>query len=261
MEVNSQTWHSDLDYNKWVALAPSGLRYKHAAAIFDDKLYIIGGAHKGGYLSHCQVLDLKTLIRSVIKLKIEATNKDGPQLEVFPETSSHSMIKWKNRLLLFAGLTKSATYKVTVRFIDLESYTSGVVETFGIIPVSRRGQSVTLFGSKVIMFGGKDWSGRLLNDVHVLDLETMTWIAVETTYVIYSYYYIFAVLSVQCLKDRSTSINSGSESFSLSNHQITVIYNNNVGRLPHLDRQITVIFPQKIFIFHSLTFQFIHLQS
>lgn len=52
--------------------------------------------------------------------------------------------------------------------------------------VARGGQSVTLFGSKLIMFGGEDGNRRLLNDVHVLDLETMTWSAVETTYVIYS---------------------------------------------------------------------------
>lgn len=48
--------------------------------------------------------------------------------------------------------------------------------------IARSGQSVTLFGSKLIMFGGEDRSRRLLNDVHVLDLESMTWTAAETTY-------------------------------------------------------------------------------
>ncbi|KAH6763516.1 Galactose oxidase/kelch repeat superfamily protein, partial [Perilla frutescens var. hirtella] len=47
--------------------------------------------------------------------------------------------------------------------------------------VARSGQSVAQFGSKIIMFGGEDRHRRLLNDVHVLDLETMTWSAVETT--------------------------------------------------------------------------------
>lgn len=36
------------------------------------------------------------------------------------------------------------------------------------------------------MFGGEDWNRRLLNDVNVLDLETMLWTAVETMYVLYS---------------------------------------------------------------------------
>ena len=49
--------------------------------------------------------------------------------------------------------------------------------------VARGGQSVTLVGSKLVMFGGEDRNRRLLNDVRILDLETMTWSSVETTYV------------------------------------------------------------------------------
>ena len=45
--------------------------------------------------------------------------------------------------------------------------------------VARGGHSVTLVGSKLIVFGGEDRSRKLLNDVHVLDLETMTWSVVE----------------------------------------------------------------------------------
>ncbi|GER33182.1 kelch repeat-containing protein [Striga asiatica] len=93
----------------------------------------------------------------------------------------YKVIKWETKLLLLAGLSKDSSDWVTVRFFDLESYNCGVVETFGNAPVNRSGQSVTLFSSKLIMFGGEDCNGRLLNDVHVLDLETMTWSAVETT--------------------------------------------------------------------------------
>lgn len=45
--------------------------------------------------------------------------------------------------------------------------------------IARTGHSATLFGSKIIMFGGEDSSRRLLNDIHVLDLETLTWDVVE----------------------------------------------------------------------------------
>lgn len=44
-----------------------------------------------------------------------------------------------------------------------------------IFQAARAGQSTTLVGSRLIMFGGEDRSSRLLNDVNVLDLETMTW--------------------------------------------------------------------------------------
>ncbi|GKA92652.1 acyl-CoA-binding domain-containing protein 6-like protein [Tanacetum coccineum] len=42
------------------------------------------------------------------------------------------------------------------------------------------GQSVSFVCSKLIMFGGEDKNRRLMNDVHVLDLETMTWNVVDT---------------------------------------------------------------------------------
>ena len=42
------------------------------------------------------------------------------------------------------------------------------------------GQSATLVGSRVIVFGGEDMSRKLLNDVHMLDLENMTWDAIKT---------------------------------------------------------------------------------
>ncbi|GFQ03659.1 acyl-coa-binding domain-containing protein 4 [Phtheirospermum japonicum] len=188
MGAESESWFQESNYDQWVALPVSGqrpsARYKHAATIIDEKLYIAGGSRNGRYLSDFQVFDLKSLTWSILKLNMEANvkiNDGGVPQDVFPATSGHSMIKWETRLLLLAGLSKNNTDRVTVRFIDLESHNCGVVETFGNIPVARSGQSVTLFGSKLIMFGGEDSNRRLLNDVHVLDLETMTWSAVETT--------------------------------------------------------------------------------
>ncbi|KAL3649977.1 hypothetical protein CASFOL_006380 [Castilleja foliolosa] len=189
MGTESESWFQESTYDQWVALPVSGqkpsARYKHAATIVDNNLYVTGGSRNGRYLSDFQVFDLKSLTWSTLKLNMEAndvkTNDGGAPLDVFPATSGHSMIKWETRLLLLAGLSKNNTDRVTVRFIDLESHNCGVVETFGNIPVARSGQSVTLFGSKLIMFGGEDSNRRLLNDVHVLDLETMTWSAVETT--------------------------------------------------------------------------------
>ncbi|KAJ8622787.1 hypothetical protein MRB53_031316 [Persea americana] len=46
--------------------------------------------------------------------------------------------------------------------------------------VAREGQSVALVGSRLMMFGGEDFSRRLLNDLFILDLENMAWEEVET---------------------------------------------------------------------------------
>ncbi|XP_024989596.1 acyl-CoA-binding domain-containing protein 6-like [Cynara cardunculus var. scolymus] len=188
MGSDNCNWHSDLDYDQWVALPVAGprplARYKHAAVVIDEKLYIVGGSRNGRYLSDVQALDLRNLSWSTIKLSTqsEADNiRDGRLLEVFPAISGHSMLKWGNRLLLLGGHSKDTSDNITVRFIDLESRVSGVMEATGKIPVARGGQSVSLVGSKLIMFGGEDRQRRLLNDVNVLDLETMIWNVAETT--------------------------------------------------------------------------------
>lgn len=46
--------------------------------------------------------------------------------------------------------------------------------------MSRGGQSVTLVGMTLVIFGGQDANRSLLNDLHILDLETMTWDEMET---------------------------------------------------------------------------------
>ncbi|CAN4126519.1 unnamed protein product [Withania somnifera] len=174
MESDGQNWSMGLTYDQWVPLSVSGptpaARYKHAAVTVDGKLYIVGGSRNGRYLSDIQVFDLKSLTWSTLKL--------NPGV---PATAGHNMIMWENKLLFLGGHSKDISDTITVRFIDLQSYECGVIEIMGKLPVARGGQSVTLFGSKLIMFGGEDRHRRLLNDVSVLDLETMTWSSVETT--------------------------------------------------------------------------------
>ncbi|XVF83007.1 hypothetical protein PTKIN_Ptkin16aG0098000 [Pterospermum kingtungense] len=186
MDISS--WPTDLAYEQWVPLPVSGARpsarYKHAAAVVNEKLYVVGGSRNGRYLSDIQVFDLRSLTWSSLKLGIEP-NADKPEnsglQEVFPGTSDHSMIKWENKLLLLGGHSKKSSDAMIVYFINLETHVCGVMETSGKIPVARGGHSVTLVGSKLIVFGGEDKNRKLLNDVHVLDLETMTWSVVETT--------------------------------------------------------------------------------
>ncbi|KAK3023317.1 hypothetical protein RJ639_044539, partial [Escallonia herrerae] len=217
MGTESHDWHLHLAYGQWVALPASGprpsARYKHAAAVADEKLYITGGTRNGRYLSDIQAFDLRNLTWSAIKVSTEPSadkTENNSSHEGLLPISGHNMIKWGNKLLLLAGHLKNISESVTglslqepfsswvpfsfesswsscvlipllvVRFIDLESHLCGVVETSGKVPVARGGQSVSLVGSRLIMFGGEDRQRRLMNDVQVLDLETFTWNVLET---------------------------------------------------------------------------------
>lgn len=187
-DMESSNWHSELAYDQWVSLPVSGARpsarYKHAAAAFGEKLYIVGGSRNGRFLSDVQVFDLRSLAWSNLRLETELDadkTEDSGLLEVLPPISDHCMVKWGTKLLILGGHSKKSSDSMIVRFIDLETNICGVMETSGKVPIARGGHSVTLVGSRLIIFGGEDRSRKLLNDVHVLDLETMTWDAVEAT--------------------------------------------------------------------------------
>ncbi|KAK9168558.1 hypothetical protein Syun_000698 [Stephania yunnanensis] len=180
-------WILALPYYTWVALPVSGsrppARYKHGSVVAKGKLYVIGGSRNGRNLADIQVLDLKTLAWSTVKLHADPNSEsDGENRlqEVFPAVSGCSVISWANKLIFVGGYSREPSNSVTVRVVDLESYCCSTVKTLGPAPIARGGQSVTLVGSRLIMFGGESRSRKLLNDVHFLDLETMRWNEMET---------------------------------------------------------------------------------
>ncbi|XP_078445915.1 galactose oxidase/kelch repeat superfamily protein [Wolffia australiana] len=171
---------SELPYDKWVELPALGwrppARYKHAAAVVGEKLYIVAGSRHGRYLADIQVFDLATSAWTTIKLNKHSTN--GPE-EVLPACFGHKLIYWKNKLLIIGGHLKEYSGPMKVWSMDLEAECCNVVKTHGEVPVARGGHSVILAGSKLVVFGGEDKRKNLLNDLHLLDLETMTWDAVH----------------------------------------------------------------------------------
>ncbi|GAB4836388.1 hypothetical protein Ancab_001299 [Ancistrocladus abbreviatus] len=182
------SWYSNLAHDQWVVVPVSGPRpsgrYKHGAAVIGEKLYITGGSRNGRHLADIQVLDLTDFTWSSLVMTVEENAVqvgNGSMKGNFPAISGHDMIVWGKKLLVLGGQSKKYSDYVTVRFVDLETQDCGVVQTAGKLPVARTGQSVTVVGSKLIMLGGEDINRRLLNDIHVLDLDSMTWNEVETT--------------------------------------------------------------------------------
>ncbi|KAJ4785310.1 Galactose oxidase/kelch repeat superfamily protein [Rhynchospora pubera] len=179
---------STMPHDRWILVNPSSsfrpsARYKHSAEVVGDKLIVIGGSRNGRYLSDIQVFDLRSFKWSTVQLTMNPKHleSDGSiSGQVFPASAGHSLVRWENKLLVVAGNSKMPSDTVRVYQIDLETCTWSPVNTDGEVPISRGGQSVTVVGSRLYMFGGEDKKSRLLNDFHVLDLETMTWEVAET---------------------------------------------------------------------------------
>ncbi|RDX86126.1 Acyl-CoA-binding domain-containing protein 4 [Mucuna pruriens] len=165
-------------YDQWIPPPVSGqrpkARYEHGAAVVLDKLYIYGGNHNGRYLNDLHVLDLRSWTWSKIEAKVVESTDSSSSVTLTP-CAGHSLIPWENKLLSIAGHTKDPNESIQVKVFDLQKATWSTLKTYGKPPVSRGGQSVTLVGTSLVIFGGQDAKRTLLNDLHILDLETMTW--------------------------------------------------------------------------------------
>ncbi|KAK4751131.1 hypothetical protein SAY87_004613 [Trapa incisa] len=164
-------------YDQWVAPPIQGAcpraRYEHGAAVIRDKMFVYGGNHNGRYLNDLHALDLRSWTWSKVdaKFKEDAAESIGS----FAPCSGHSLIAWNNKLLSVAGHTKRSSESMTVREFDPQTCTWSILKTYGKPPVSRGCHSVTLVGNTLVIFGGQDTKRSFLNDLHILDLETMTW--------------------------------------------------------------------------------------
>ncbi|MQM00568.1 hypothetical protein Taro_033311 [Colocasia esculenta] len=166
-------------YDQWIAPSVSGQRprprYEHGAAVVQEKMYIFGGNHNGRYVSDLQVLDLKSLTWSKIEAKGAADSQNSSTAVILVPCAGHSLVSCGNKIISIAGHTKDPSESVTVKEFDPQTCTWSNLRTYGKPPVARGGQSVTLVGTSLVMFGGEDAKRSLLNDLHILDLETMTW--------------------------------------------------------------------------------------
>ncbi|GKU97722.1 hypothetical protein SLEP1_g10827 [Rubroshorea leprosula] len=178
-DVVSEGLGSVVFYDQWIAPPISGqlpkARYEHAAAVVQDKMYIFGGNHNGRYLSDLHVLDLRSWTWSKVDAKADLESSELSSPVVVTPCAGHSLIPWENKLLSIAGHTKDPSETIQVKAFDLQTGTWSNLKTYGKPPVSRGGQSVTLVGTSLVIFGGQDAKRTLLNDLHILDLETMTW--------------------------------------------------------------------------------------
>uniref|UniRef100_A0A0E0BTQ1 Acyl-CoA-binding domain-containing protein n=1 Tax=Oryza glumipatula TaxID=40148 RepID=A0A0E0BTQ1_9ORYZ len=185
-EITMEGLCSISSYDQWARIPVSGPlpkpRYKHAAAVVQEKMYVFGGNHNGRYLGDMQVLDFKSLSWSKLEAKIQSEEpSDLTGTASLPPCAGHALVPWGNKILCLAGHTREPTESLSVKEFDPQICTWSTLRTYGRSPSSRGGQSVTLVGGTLVVFGGEGDGRSLLNDLHVLDLETMTWDEFETT--------------------------------------------------------------------------------
>ncbi|GIL81267.1 hypothetical protein Vretimale_1171 [Volvox reticuliferus] len=152
-------------------------RYESAAAVLGGSMYIFGGNYGGRYLADVWALDLVSGAWSPLHLQPAGAVAQVDASTAFPPTAGHTVTAWNGKLHVLGGHTKAkgSTTTMSIRVVDPVARTVEQPEASGQAPTSRGGHTATLLGNKLWIIGGEDSARRALSDVHVLDLETMTW--------------------------------------------------------------------------------------
>ncbi|CAF2341897.1 unnamed protein product [Brassica napus] len=185
------TSHSDeLDFQpssgnseNWMGLSVSGdkpaPRFNHAAAAIGNKMIVVGGESGNGLLDDVQVLNFDSFTWSTVSSKVYLSPSSLPLM--IPSWKGHCLVSWGKKVLLVGGKTDPSSDRVSVWSFDTESECWSLMDAKGDIPVSRSGHTVVRASSVLILFGGEDSRKRKLNDLHMFDLKSSTWLPLNCT--------------------------------------------------------------------------------
>ncbi|EFJ11440.1 hypothetical protein SELMODRAFT_426385 [Selaginella moellendorffii] len=161
-------WFSGGAAAQWEAVtaAHPQARCLHGAVVLNEKFYVVGGRCEDKYLSDALVFDLR--------------NSTWTPLPSCPVScAGHRLVARGTTLFAFIGIPSDERLRV-YEFDAIECVWS-LLPVSGEAPPGTRGHSATLVGSKVWVYGGEDFHGRMLHDVHVFDLDTKEWERVVTS--------------------------------------------------------------------------------
>ncbi|KAJ6904244.1 acyl-CoA-binding domain-containing protein 6 isoform X1 [Populus alba x Populus x berolinensis] len=98
-----------------------------------------------------------------------------------PACRGHCLVSWGKKALLIGGKTDPASDRISVWAFDTETECWSLVEAKGDIPIARNGHTVVRASSVLILFGGEDAKRKKLNDLHMFDLKSFTWLPLHCT--------------------------------------------------------------------------------
>ncbi|XP_021772399.1 rab9 effector protein with kelch motifs-like [Chenopodium quinoa] len=154
-------------YPKVVGSNPSE-RWGHTSCFYQGHVFVFGGCCGGMHYSDVLVLNLDTVCWTTLVI----TGKGpGPR-------DSHSATLWGNKIIVFGGTNGSKKVN-DLHILDLDSKEWIQPSCSGAYPSARESHTATLVGdNQLVVFGGSgEGVGNYLNDLHFLDLKTMSWIS------------------------------------------------------------------------------------
>ncbi|XP_058764916.1 acyl-CoA-binding domain-containing protein 6-like [Vicia villosa] len=167
----------------WMVLSIAGdkpvPRSYHAACVIENKMIAVGGESGNGLLDDVQVLNFDTFSWTTVSSKLYLSPSSLP-LQI-PACKGHCLVSWGKKALLIGGKTDPGSDKISVWAFDTETECWSLMEAKGDIPTARSGHTIVRANSTLILFGGEDCKKRKLNDLHMFDLKSLTWLPLHCT--------------------------------------------------------------------------------
>ncbi|KAK4283541.1 hypothetical protein QN277_000481 [Acacia crassicarpa] len=179
-EISTSTLGSS---ENWMMLSITGdkptPRSNHAATVVGNKMIMVGGESGNGLLDDVQELNFDRFSWSTASSKLYLSPSSFP-LKI-PACKNHCLVSWGKRVLLVGGKTDPGSDRISVWAFDTETECWSLMESKGDIPAARSGHTVVRANSVLILFGGEDAKKRKLNDLHMFDLKSFTWLPLHCT--------------------------------------------------------------------------------
>ncbi|KAI5479159.1 hypothetical protein MNV49_004019 [Pseudohyphozyma bogoriensis] len=163
-------WRLDADSFTWTKPRVIGdippVTRAHTATLVDKRLFIFGGGDGPTYYNDTYFFD--TLSLTWVK----------PVIHGNPPTRrrAHTSVYYNHKIIIFGGGNGSMALNDVhaLDVSDLSQLTWRELRVTGKPPIARGYHSMTLVGSKAVVFGGSDGT-ECFSDVFILDLETLVW--------------------------------------------------------------------------------------
>ncbi|XP_078175592.1 galactose oxidase/kelch repeat superfamily protein [Carex rostrata] len=174
-DFNSHAFdHTD----NWTVLSTEGdkpaPRFSHAAAVIGSKMVVVGGDSGHRLLDDTRILSLDKLSWALASPKIYLS-PSGRSSKI-PACKGHCLVPWGKTIILIGGKTEPSSERVSVWSFDIETECWSRLEAKGEVPSARSGHTVTRAGQVLFLFGGENSKGKKLNDLHMFDLKSSTWL-------------------------------------------------------------------------------------
>lgn len=155
-------------------------RVNHASAAVDDLIFSFGGYCTGEDYEEKKPIEVHCLNTNILSwCRVQYTHQDN-EADVPFNRYGHTVVADGHIVYLWGGRNDESACKILFAF-NCYKLTWSRPRVSGLIPLSRDGHSAAIHDRKMYIFGGfEDETQRFSQDVHCLDLRTLTWSQIVT---------------------------------------------------------------------------------